>query len=56
MKNIWDSLKQKYQGTTKDENIGNLRIYQKYIGGYSGKKISIDLKLLKTHGNARKTS
>ena len=49
---------------TKDENIGNhgyignsiLRIYRRYIGGYSEKKISIDLKLLKTHGNARKTS
>ena len=33
-----------------------LRIYRRYIGGYSEKKISIDLKLLKTHGNARKTS
>ena len=51
-------------GKTKDENIGNheyigtsiLRIYRRYIGGYFGKKISVGLKLLKTHGNARKTS
>ena len=50
----------------KDENIGNhgyigtsilwiYRIYRRYIGGY-WKKILVDLKLLKTHKNARKTS
>ena len=43
-----------------EENIGNhgyigtsiLRIYRRIFW----KKISVDLKLLKTHGNARKTS
>ena len=47
-----------------EENIGNhgyigtsiLWIYRRYIDGYFGKKLSVDLKLLKTHGNARKTS
>ena len=51
------------RGVTKDENIGNyeyigtliLRIYQRYINGYFGKKISIDLKLIKIYGNIRKT-
>ena len=52
--------------TVKDENIGNhgyigtsilwiYRIYRRYIDGY-WKKILVDLKLLKTHRNARKTS
>ena len=49
---------------SNDENIGNhgyigtsiLRIYRKYVDGYFRKKISVDLKLLKTHGNTRKTS
>ena len=51
--------------TTNDENIGNhvfigisiLQIYRRYIG-YIGqifwKKISVSLKLLKTHENIRK--
>ena len=53
-----------YLSCTQDENIGNhgyidtsiLRIYQRYIDGYFGKKILIGLKLLKTHENIRKTS
>ena len=52
---------------TKDKNIGNrgyigtlilwiYRIYQRYIDGYFGKKISIYLKLIKIYKNIRKAS
>ena len=51
-------------GRSKDENIGNhgyigtsiLRIYRRYILRIFWKKISVSLKLLKTHENVRKTS
>ena len=46
---------------TNDENIGNHGYieYIEYIGDISSifwKKILVGLKLLKTHGNTRKTS
>ena len=46
-------LKESIQTISNDENIGN----HGYIGtSILQKKISIGLKLLKTHGNVRKTS
>ena len=53
-----------YKSDNKDENIDNnkhigtliLRIYQRYISKYFGKKTLVGLKLIKTHGNVKKST